>query len=54
MVILIIWLLCALLAGFIGQSKGKLGLGVVLGLLLGVFGVVIMLIVKPSSTSKSS
>jgi len=54
MVILIIWLLCALLAGFIGQSKGKLGLGVVLGLLLGVFGVVIMLIVKPSSPSKSS
>ena len=54
MVILIVWLLCALLAGFIGNSKGKLGLGVVLGLLLGVIGVIIMLVVKPASPSKSS
>jgi hypothetical protein len=53
-VILIVWLLCALLAGFIGNSKGKLGLGVVLGLLLGVIGVIIMLVVKPASPSKSS
>jgi predicted lipid-binding transport protein (Tim44 family) len=44
----VVWLLCALLAGFIGNQKGKLGLGVVLGLLLGVIGVIIMLIVKPA------
>jgi uncharacterized membrane protein YeaQ/YmgE (transglycosylase-associated protein family) len=53
MSLLIVWLLCAGLAGYIGNSKGKLGLGVVLGLLLGVIGVIIMLFVKPANSSKS-
>ncbi len=43
-----IWLVCAFLGLIIGNAKGKPGLGFILGLLLGVFGVLIIAVTSPT------
>lgn len=38
----LIWLICAGIAAYIGKEKNRLGFGLVLGLLFGVFGIIII------------
>ena len=46
MEILIFWLLCGVVAAVIGAKKGAGGTGFILGVLLGPFGILIVLFVK--------
>lgn len=52
MVYVIIWIICAVLGGMIGSSKGRGGAGVALGLLLGPIGVLIVAFL-PANTAKA-
>lgn len=47
-IFLILWIISIAAAGLIGFAKGRLGLGVVLGILIGFLGVIVMAFVKPS------
>jgi hypothetical protein len=49
-VAIVIWLVCAAIAGGIGNSKGRAGLGIVLGLVLGLIGVIIIACVPPAKS----
>lgn len=42
-----LWLICAVIGGAIGQGKGLAGTGVLLGLLLGFIGIIIVILMKP-------
>ena len=44
----LIWLIFGAIATAIGAKKGQLWMGLALGVVLGIFGVIIMLFVKPS------
>ena len=52
MVYVIIWIVCAVLGGMVGSSKGRGGAGVALGLLLGPIGVLIVAFL-PANTAKA-
>ena len=41
-IMLLGWIVCAMLAGAIGAMKNRAPLGVILGILLGIFGVIII------------
>jgi hypothetical protein len=41
-IVLIVWLLCAIIAGFIGKSKNRLVEGVLWGFFLGIIGIIII------------
>jgi hypothetical protein len=44
-IFIIIWVACAFIGGCIGQVRGRWGLGVVLGAVLGLIGVIIIAVV---------
>lgn len=44
---IIVWVVSIFIASSIGSKKGRGGLGTVLGLLLGIFGVIIIAILSP-------
>ena len=46
MEVVLIWIICAVIGGMIGSSKGKTGAGVALGFFLGPLGVIIALVLK--------
>jgi hypothetical protein len=46
MELILFWIICGVIGGMIGSSKGKTGAGVTLGLLLGPLGVIIVLVMK--------
>ena len=43
---LVLWIVCAILGGMIGSSKGRGGAGFMLGLLLGPIGVIVAIFLK--------
>ena len=45
--LIVLWLLWGGIAAAIGARKGKMWMGLALGVTIGVFGVLVMLIVKP-------
>lgn len=45
---IVIWIVCAVLGGMIGSSKGRGGAGVALGFLLGPIGVIIVAVMSPN------
>ena len=44
-VFFVIWLACAFIAGVIGEVRGRWGLGVILGVLLGVIGIIVISVI---------
>lgn len=46
--VLLVWLVCGFVGALVGSSKGKAGAGAVLGFLLGVIGLIIIAVMKPS------
>lgn len=44
MELILIWILCGIVAALIGGAKGRGCLGFILGILLGPFGILIMLV----------
>jgi hypothetical protein len=48
-VIVLCWIACAALGYFIGRTKNREVLGLLLGLILGIFGVVIILVMGPKA-----
>lgn len=56
MELLLFWIICGVIGGMIGSSKGKPGAGVALGFLLGPLGVIIALVMKadPGRVEKKS
>ena len=46
MAIVLIWIICGVIAGIIGSSKGAGCAGTALGLLLGPFGIIIILVMS--------
>lgn len=47
-VVLVVWLICGLLGALIGSSKGRTGAGLILGGLLGIIGLIIVAVMKPT------
>jgi uncharacterized membrane protein YeaQ/YmgE (transglycosylase-associated protein family) len=45
---LILWVLFVALGGWVGSTKNRTGMGIVLGLLLGLIGVLIIALVPPA------
>lgn len=48
MAVVVIWIICACIGLAIGQQKGRAVEGFLLGLVLGLIGVLIIVIMKPS------
>ena len=48
-VFIILWILCAAIGYWIGQTKGRGGEGAALGLLLGFIGIIIIAVMKPTA-----
>lgn len=44
---IVLWIIFGTIGAGIGSKKGKPWMGLALGILLGIFGVIIMLFVKP-------
>ena len=53
MEIVVIWIICMVIGGAIGSSKGRTGAGVALGGLLGIIGIVIAACMSPSPEKKA-
>lgn len=47
-----VWITCAVVGGLIGNSKGRVPEGVLLGLFLGIVGVVIIAVLSPSTQAR--
>jgi hypothetical protein len=48
-VVVLCWIACAALGYYIGRTKNREVLGLLLGLLLGIFGVIIILVMGPKA-----
>jgi hypothetical protein len=47
-VLIVVMLICGGIGAAIGNSKGRLGLGIVLGALLGLIGIIIIAVLEPA------
>lgn len=45
--VVVVWLILGAVGAAIGYKKGKPWMGLALGIILGIFGVIIMIFVKP-------
>ncbi len=51
--ILVLWIIFAVIATMIGSSKGRGGMGFILGLLLGLIGVIIIAVMPPTEEKQA-
>lgn len=51
-ILIIIWVICIAISAAIGASKDRVGMGILLGVALGLFGAIIMLFVSESTEQR--
>jgi len=54
MFVAIVWIICAIVAGMIGKSKGRTGLGWTLGIFLSLVGVIIIALMPANAAMVES
>lgn len=54
MELVLVWAVCIAAGGIVGGQKGRTGMGVLLGALLGVIGVLIIAILPPDPATKKA
>jgi hypothetical protein len=52
LIFVVVWVICGGIGYAIGNSKGRAGAGLALGLFLGIIGIVIIAVMQPSARSK--